>query len=138
MRKMAILLALVAVVGLVTAGAFAAKAGGGKGTPKADILKGKVVEVKKDAAGKITTVVVEGKKPGAKTPEKIDVTVDDKTKVTVDGKDATLADLKADMTVEVTPSTGTATEIKAKTAAAPAHGKGTAAPAPGTGGGGGE
>jgi len=135
MKKLALLLAVVAVVGLMSAYAFA-EGGGGEGgggaapkAPKADTLKGKVAEIKKDASDKITAVVVEAKK------SKTDVAVDDKTKVTVDGKDATLADLKVDMVVEVTPATGTATNIAAMTAAAHGKGGGKAPKAPKGGGG---
>jgi hypothetical protein len=44
----------------------------------------------------------------------VTVVTDDKTVVTLDGKEAKVADLKADMHVVVTPAEGTATEIKAK------------------------
>lgn len=78
-----------------------------KAAPKTDApLKGKVVKVD----GVNVTVAV-GKK-------EVVVVTDDKTVVTVDGKDAKVADLKADMKVVVTPATGTATKIVATAAAA--------------------
>ena len=45
--------------------------------------------------------------------EKVTVATDADTKVTLDGKDAKLADLKADMMVGITPATGVAKRIMA-------------------------
>ena len=73
-------------------------------------LRGKVVKV--DGAN----VVV---KTWAREGEGKEVTVatDDKTVVTIDEKEAKVADLKADMTVLVTPAEGTSTKIVARTKA---------------------
>jgi hypothetical protein len=100
--KVSHLLAAVAILGLA---GFAMAARGNKAPAG---LHGKVVSV--DAAAKTVTVK-------AKSGEVV-VTTDAGTTVTLDGAAATLADLKADMTVTVTPATGVATKIVAKTAAA--------------------
>jgi hypothetical protein len=56
-------------------------------------------------------------KGGAKgTGKEHTVKIDDKTKVTIDGKDAKVADLKADAVIDVTEVEGTATAIAANTA----------------------
>jgi hypothetical protein len=73
-------------------------------------LKGKVVKV--DGTNVVVSTEVGGEK------KEVTVATDDKTVVTVDGKDAKLADLKADMDVTITPATGTATKIEATTPAA--------------------
>ncbi|MDD4888574.1 MAG: DUF5666 domain-containing protein [Phycisphaerae bacterium] len=78
-------------------------------TPKpatGDVLKGTVVSV--DAAAK--TLVV---KPT--TGDNVTVTTDADTKVKVDRKAATLAEVKAGMIVEVKPATGVAKTINAHT-----------------------
>jgi hypothetical protein len=49
----------------------------------------------------------------ANATTEVTVVTDAKTVVTVDGKDAKVADLKAEMYVVVTPATGTATKIVA-------------------------
>jgi len=72
-------------------------------------LHGKVVKV--DG----TNLIVSVKERGAKEAKEVTVATDDKTVVTLDGKDAKLADLTAGMRVKVTPATGTATKIEAKT-----------------------
>lgn len=84
-------------------------------TPKPDApkpLRGKVVSA--DAAQK-SLVVKPMVRRGADALPDVTVTTDDKTKITLDDKAATLADLKADMFVTVTPDKGLATEIKATT-----------------------
>jgi hypothetical protein len=61
-----------------------------------------------------TVVKVDGANVTVKAAEKeVVVVTDDKTAVTVDGKEAKVADLKAGMTVEITPATGTAAKIVA-------------------------
>jgi hypothetical protein len=49
------------------------------------------------------------------TAKEVVVKTDDKTVVTIDGEKKTVADLKADMRVTVTPAEGLATSIEAKT-----------------------
>lgn len=88
------LLAVVAVLGLVTGFALAAD--------EVKTLSGTIVKV--DGA-KVTVKVGD---------KEIVVITDDKTVVTVDGKDAKVADLKAGEKVVVTPAEGTATKIEAK------------------------
>jgi hypothetical protein len=77
-----------------------------KGAPpaKTTTLKGKVVKVD----GK-SVVVSTGKKNATK---EVTVATDDKTVVTIEGKDAKLADLQPGQKVVVTPDTGTATKIE--------------------------
>jgi len=63
-----------------------------------------------------TVVKVDGANVTVKAGEKeVVVVTDDKTAVTVDGKEAKVADLKAGMAVTVTPDTGTAAKIVATT-----------------------
>jgi preprotein translocase subunit YajC len=71
-----------------------------------DVLHGKIVSVDTDKG----TLVV---KP--KAGDNVTVATDANTKVTLDGKDAKLADLKADMMVVVAPATGIAKTIAAHT-----------------------
>ena len=71
-------------------------------------IRGQVVSVAVDRTNVVVMTV--GKKGGEVT-----VTTDKETKVTIDGADATLADLKKDMWVIVKPGTGLATSIKAST-----------------------
>ena len=94
-NRMVGLLAMVAVVCLVGSAAFGAD----------ESLRGKVVSVD---AEKGTLVV----KP--RQGDNVTVTTDKDTKVTVDGKEAKLADVKADMLAEVTPKDGVAKTIVAK------------------------
>jgi hypothetical protein len=98
------LLALVAVVGVVSAFAFAAdpatKPAGTEGV-FVKVVGAKLVMTVKDKEATILT--------------------DDKTVVTLDGKDAKLADLKAGMTLVVTMTDAaapTAAKVEAKTAVA--------------------
>ena len=92
-------LAVCVVVGLVIGGfCFAADA------PDAKALVGTIVKVSDE-------------KLAVKVGEKeVTVTTDKNTKVTVDGKDAKVSDLKATMTVSVTPADGVAQKIDAKSA----------------------
>jgi ABC-type enterochelin transport system substrate-binding protein len=63
-----------------------------------------------------TVVKVDGANVTVKAAEKeVVVATNDKTVVTIDGKEAKVADLKAGMAVTVTPDTGTATKIVATT-----------------------
>jgi hypothetical protein len=74
----------------------------------------------KGIAGKIKSVdgmklvITKRAREGQEATE-VTVTADDKTVVTLDRKEATMADLKADMFVFVTPETGTAVKIMAST-----------------------
>jgi len=97
MKKVAIVLLMgVALMGLGILNATAQE------QEEVKTLKGTVVKV--DEQG-VVTVKVEDKE--------VTVTTDDKTAVTIDSKEAKVADLKADMTVVVTPAEGTATKIEA-------------------------
>jgi hypothetical protein len=63
-----------------------------------------------------TVVKVDGANVTVKAADKeVVVATDENTAVTVDGKAAKVADLKAGMAVTVTPETGTATKIVATT-----------------------
>ena len=55
-------------------------------------------------------------KTGGKEGKEVTYTVDDKTKVTIDGKDGKITDLKEGLYVSVTPSSGTALTVEAHTA----------------------
>lgn len=79
--------------------------------PKRDMIGGKIVKV--DGA----TVTIKTRARGGAEGKEVAVTTDDKTVVTLDGKEAKVADLKADMFVRVSPATGTATKIVATTKA---------------------
>ena len=106
--KIAKVLALVSILGLAAAAWAEGEATSKPVRPRG--LRGKVVKV--DGAN----VVV---KTWARQGEGKDVTVvtDDKTVVTLDEKEAKVADLKADMYVLVTPAEGTAEKIVATTKA---------------------
>ena len=71
-------------------------------------IKGQIVSVAAD--GTSVVVMTSGKKANEVT-----VTTDKDTKVTIDGAEAKLADLKKDEWVVITPGIGLATEIKAST-----------------------
>ena len=100
------LLAALAVVGLVFGGVYAVEKDA-KEVPKT--LAGTVVKVDGDK------VVV---KTGVKDAKEVTVATDKDTKVTIDGKDAKVGDLKAGMTATVTPADGVAQKIEAKKPAA--------------------
>lgn len=92
-------LAVCVVVGLLVGGfCFAADA------PDTKALVGTIVKVSDE---KLTVKVGD---------KEMTVTTDKDTKVTVDGKDAKVSDLKATMTVTVTPADGVAQKIDAKSA----------------------
>ena len=77
--------------------------------PKADKpVMGQVKSVAED--GKSIVIMTMGK-----TPTEMTITVDEKTVYTLDGKDAKITDLKADLYVTVKPGTGTATTVDALT-----------------------
>ena len=102
MKLMSKLMIVLAIAGIAMVAQAKDKAA--KGDP---VLKGTVSKV--DGANVTVTTAKKGD---------VVVATDDKTVVTVDGKDAKVADLKADMKVVVTPATGTATKIVSTAAAA--------------------
>ena len=71
----------------------------------------------KPAVGQIKSIAEDGKSitimSMGKTPTEMTITLDDKTVITLDGKEAKLKDLKADLYVTVKPGTGTATTVDA-------------------------
>lgn len=82
---------------------------------KKRVMKGTLSSIDGDTL----TVSVLSKKTGEKKDHK--VTADDKTKITLDGKDAKLSDLKAGQTLKITPGDNKgdpASEIEATSAAA--------------------
>lgn len=108
--KLVLMLALLAMV----APAFAegdAPAGGDKPKPKPKMssVKGEVVKV--DGTNLIIKTGKEGK------TQEVTIATDAQTKVTVDKKDATLADVKPGMAVQASPAPaeGVAKTIKAST-----------------------
>lgn len=104
MKRVVTLMVLVAFVGTITGIVLAAD------EEKPTVWTGTVVKV----VEKALTIKV---KDGDKEMEKPVVT-DDKTMVTLDGKEAKLADLKADMMVTVTIPAGkllVASKVEAKT-----------------------
>lgn len=78
----------------------------------AEAAKEKALKGKISAVDGMKITVTSG---GKKNPQTVDVTCDDKTTVTLDGKDAKVADLKSGYYVSITPATGTATSITATT-----------------------
>jgi|GEM_PF-2455400 len=78
-------------------------------TPPGRGLRGQIASV--DGA----KIVVKTRGRGGAEGQEVTVTTDDKTVVTIDGKDAKVADLKADLYVTVTPPQGTAAKIVATT-----------------------
>ena len=101
MSKVAVVLAVVTAMGLVVSIAVAQE----KAEPST--LTGTVVSVTGN-----NVVVKTGEGEAAKN---VTVVTDENTVVTIDGKEAAVADLKAGMEVIVTPAEGTATKIEAKT-----------------------
>jgi hypothetical protein len=112
------LLKILLVVGLLTsvAGMAIGAAETPAGTPAPDTkakvskptsLSGMLVQT----AGKTLVVRVKGKKGAPDTD--VNVATDDNTKFLIDYEDGTLADLKPEMTVTITPDTGTAVDVKA-------------------------
>lgn len=99
--KLFAVLAIVAMISAVHAADKPAK------PAKKTTLKGAVVKV--DGT---KLVVNSGKKGGNK---EVTVETDDKTVVTIEGKDAKLADLKPGQHVTITPDTGVAQKIEVPT-----------------------
>jgi hypothetical protein len=97
--KVARLLAMVAVIGLVSYGLMAAD---GDTHQKAKAVYGKITKVAEKSVT-IKTMVKDGE------GKELTIAVDDKTVVTIDKKEAKLADLKADMTCRITPDTASDT-----------------------------
>jgi hypothetical protein len=108
---------LVAVVVMGVVGVAVAQDAPAKEKPK--VLRGTVVKVD----GKNVVIMTRASKDAE--AKEVTVVTDEKTKITIDGKEAKLEDLKKDMRVQVTPDTGTAVEIKAR---APKQPKGGDAP----------
>ncbi len=104
--KLMNLLAVTCVLGIVGALVIAEDA---SPKPKFDGVRGQIVKV--DGAN-VTIKTWAGRGGEAK---EVVVATDDKTVVTIDEKEAKVADLKADMFVMVTPAQGTATKIVAST-----------------------
>ena len=79
----------------------------------------KPAKADKPVMGQVKSVAEDGKSivimTAGKTPTEVTVTVDEKTVFTLDGKDAKVKDLKADLYVTVKPGTGTATTVDALT-----------------------
>ncbi len=119
--KLARILAAVAVLGLVS---YVLADDTPTTKPSHNGLRGKIVKI--DG----TNIVVKTRGHGDNEGKEVTVATDANTTFTLDGKDAKLADLKADMFVRVTPATGTATKVSASTKAptwhhAPAGGGGS-------------
>jgi len=106
--KAAKLLALMTVVALVGVAVIAQDTATRPRGPRG--LRGQIVKVE---AGKITVKPMV--RPGGEAREDVVVTTGEKTTVTIDEKEAKVADLKADMWVVVTPMEGTAEKIVAST-----------------------
>lgn len=79
------------------------------GKKKEKPVRGQIMSVAADG----TSVVI---MTAGKTASEMTITTDAKTKVTVDGADAKLTDLKKDFYVQVTSGSGVATNIVATTA----------------------
>jgi hypothetical protein len=107
--KLLAVAAVLAVAGSAYAAEAAAEAPKKAGRTKG--LRGKIVKVED---GKIT---VKTMARGTTESKEVTVATDDKTVVTLDKKEAKVADLKVDMYVHVTPAEGTATKISAMTKA---------------------
>lgn len=91
-------------------------------------MAAKPAKGEKPVVGQLKSVAADSKSivvaTMGKTASEQTIVVDDKTTVTVDGKDGKLADLKADMYVVVSPAIGTATSIVASTEKPKGKGKG--------------
>jgi pectate lyase len=103
--KVGKLLALVAILGMVGF-AMAQDEPKKKRTPG---VFGKIVKIEDK------NIVVASRTRGSEETKEVTVVTDDKTVVTLDEKEAKLADLKADMFVRITPATGTAEKVNAFT-----------------------
>jgi hypothetical protein len=98
---------LVAVVVMGVVGIAVAADGADKPKDKPKVLRGTVVKVD----GK--NVIISTRASRNAEAKEVTVVTDEKTKIVIPDKEgATLADLKADMRVSVTPETGTAEQIK--------------------------
>jgi len=107
--KVGKLLALAAILCMV---GFAMAQDAPKDAPKktrTPSIWGKIVKVEG------TNIVVASRNRDTKETKEVTVATDANTKVTLDEKEATLADLKADMFVRITPATGTAEKVIAST-----------------------
>jgi hypothetical protein len=107
--KLGTVLAVLAVVGMVGV-ALAQDANTATSRP-ARPLMGQVIKVQD--ANVVVKPMVGRRGADANAVTEVTVVTDAKTVITVDGKDAKVADLKADLYVVVTPATGTATKIVA-------------------------
>ena len=93
--------------------------------PHGDHIGGKIVKV--DGAN----LVIKTWAHGDQESKEVTVKTDDKTVFTLDGNDAKLADMKADLFVRVTPREGTATKVEAFTKPPHHHHDNPTAPAGG-------
>ena len=109
MSRMSIVLVAVLAVAFVASVVYAEAE-----APKAATLEGKVLKAADDKG--VVQVL-----PAGKTDEKdaVAVTTNDKTVVTLDGKEAKVADLKVGLAVVVTHVEKVASKIEAKTPEAP-------------------
>jgi len=89
-----------------------------------DGVRGKITKV--DGA----SITVSTMNRETKETKDVVVATDDKTVVKIDGKEAKVADLKADMFVKITPATGTAATVDAFTKMPSHKPKGDAPAAP--------
>ena len=118
MTKLVSLVVLVAFVGMVAGITL------GEDAPANVTVKGTFVKASADNAKVIVVKVTREMKD-----VEIKITTDDKTTVTIDGKDGKLADLKAGMNLEITKPKGmdtVASKIVATTAIASAPAAGAA------------
>jgi hypothetical protein len=105
--KVGKLLALAVVLGMV--GVAVAAEGDAPKKTRTPGIWGKIVKVEG------TNIVVAARSRDSKETKEVTVATDANTKVTLDEKEAKLADLKADMFVRITPATGTAEKVVAMT-----------------------
>lgn len=110
MKNVALMLAVAAVLGLVV-GTIIAEGDAPKKEEHARPLVGKITKAADDKGViEVTPRAKEGEEAKA-----VQVATDDKTAVTIDQKEAKVADLKEGMFVFVVPAEGTATKISAMT-----------------------
>jgi len=107
--KTAKLLAFVAVLGLAGLAMAQEDAPKKKRKARPKGLMGKIVKVEG------ANVTIAKRTRGEKKATEVTIETDGQTKVSVDRKEATLADLKPGMYAFITPETGTATKIMART-----------------------
>ncbi len=108
MRKLATILVVAAMVGILAGTVMAAE--GDK--PKRKRPPGRVGKIVK-VEGTNVTIATRAKK--GEKPTEVVVATDENTTVRIDRKEAKLADLKAGMFVFITPEEGTAKAIRART-----------------------